>query len=69
MEIREILSESVINYGYIAIFIIVMLEYANVPLPSELVLPLVGIVSINGDVSLTISILISSIGGICGSII
>ena len=38
-------KEFIINYGLLSIFILVALEYANLPLPSEVILPLIGMVS------------------------
>ena len=40
MELGAVIEEFILNYGIISIFIIVMLEYANLPLPSEIVLHL-----------------------------
>lgn len=54
---------------YLLIFTIIMLEYANAPLPSELVLPLSGAVIIPFDLNLATVISISIIGGIIGSLV
>ena len=35
MNLEMILEEFIINYGLLSIFILVALEYANLPLPSE----------------------------------
>lgn len=69
MDIKDILSEIISNYGYIGIFISVMLEYANVPLPSELILPLVGVLSVGKNISLIVAIGVSVIAGLVGSIV
>ena len=45
MNLEMILEEFIINYGLLSIFILVALEYANLPLPSEVILPLIGMVS------------------------
>lgn len=54
---------------YLLIFAVIMLEYANAPLPSELVLPLSGAVITPFNLNLTTVIVISIIGGIVGSLI
>ena len=54
---------------YFSIFTIVMLEYANFPLPSELVLPLAGALAIPFKLNLGLVIALSIIGGVLGSII
>lgn len=67
------LSELIYEYGLIAMFLIIMLEYACFPVSSEIVLPLSGAVaSINNThflVILPLSVLAGMIGtGICYSI-
>lgn len=57
------------NYSSFGVFLLVMLEYANVPLPSELVLPFVGILVANGKLDFFHAILLSILGGIIGSLI
>ncbi|EPZ56424.1 hypothetical protein H477_2670 [[Clostridium] sordellii ATCC 9714] len=47
MDLKLLIEQFMINYGLISIFLVVALEYANFPLPSELVLPLVGIFNLN----------------------
>ena len=69
MDIQVLIKEFILNYGLISIFIIVALEYANFPLPSEIVLPFVGIISHQYDISLALAILVSITGGIFGSLI
>lgn len=69
MEIKELIEQFIINYGLISIFIIVALEYANIPLPSELVLPLVGILALKFNMNILLVILVTILGGIVGSII
>lgn len=64
------LADLIYNYGLIAMFIIIMLEYACFPVSSEIVLPLCGAVaSINNThflVILPLSVLAGLIGtGIC----
>lgn len=66
----EILAKSLIEqYGLISIFLIVMLEYANFPLPSEVVLPFIGIMVSKGNIDFGLALIISIIGGIVGSTI
>lgn len=69
MEIGSLVEEFIINYGLISIFIVVALEYANLPLPSELVLPLIGIVAFEYSINFIQAVTISILGGITGCII
>ena len=66
MEIGNIIEEFILNYGLISILIIVALEYANLPLPSEIVLPLAGILSSEYNMNVILVILVSILGGIVG---
>ena len=56
------------QYGLISIFLVIMLEYANFPLPSEIVLPFVGIMIAKGNINFVLALIISILGGIVGSI-
>ena len=69
MNLKLLIEEFIINYGLISIFIIVALEYANLPLPSELVLPLIGIFAFEYDMNFIQVLTASVLGGLSGSII
>ena len=68
MELGIVIEEFILNYGIISIFIIVALEYANLPLPSEIVLPLAGILASEYNMNIVLVIFASIIGGIVGSL-
>ncbi len=57
------------NYGLIAIFLVIMLEYACFPVPSELVLPLSGAVAAQGEFAFLAVLALSLAAGILGSYI
>lgn len=69
MELSTIIEHFIMEYGLISIFIIVTLEYANAPLPSEIVLPFAGVLSLKFGMNLPSVIFISILGGILGSVI
>ena len=68
MDINTI-QEFIHQYGLISVFVLVMLEYANIPLPSEIVLSFVGLMVASGNLSLSSAVIVSILGGIIGSII
>ena len=68
MDFNIIAKELIEQYGLISTFFVVMLEYANFPLPSEVVLPFVGIMVAKGNISFASALIVSIIGGIVGSI-
>jgi len=56
------------RYGAIVIFIIVFLEYMNMPgFPSGLIMPLAGIWAAKGNIGFVTVLILSVIAGICGS--
>jgi len=69
--------EAIFNYliqitseiGYIGVIIIVGLEYACFPMPSEIVLPFVGFLAASGRVSYIGVLVVSTIAGILGSLV
>ena len=68
MDFNIIAKDLIQQYGLISIFLVVLLEYANFPLPSEVVLPFIGIMVAGGNIDFTLALIVSIIGGIVGSI-
>lgn len=69
MELEEIMQYFV-AYGPIAIYLIVLLEYLNLPgFPAGVIMPLAGIWAARGELSLLITMLITVAAGLTGSII
>lgn len=69
MDFNIIAKDLIQQYGLISIFLVVLLEYANFPLPSEVVLPFIGIMVAGGNINFILALIVSIIGGIVGSII
>lgn len=69
MNINIIVQTFIEQYGLISIFITVMLEYANFPLPSEVILTLVGFMVAKGNINFGLALIVSVLAGIIGSII
>lgn len=63
------LSHIAIKMGYIGIFFFMLIEYASIPIPSELILPFFGISAANGETSLIGIIIVSTLAALFGSII
>ncbi len=56
----------IVQYGYIAIFVLMLLEGSTVPVPSEVVLPLAGIFIANGTLNFVLVYLAALLGSIGG---
>lgn len=64
----EVITQYFENYGAIAIFIIVLLEYMNLPgFPAGIIMPLAGIWAANGKLGFVTTIGISVLAGLVGS--
>lgn len=60
----EAISQCFENYGAIAVFVIVMLEYLNLPgFPAGVIMPLAGVWAANGKLSFPFTMLVSVAGG------
>lgn len=68
MNLEIMIQNFILEYGLFSIFFIVALEYANFPLPSEIVLPFAGILAFEYDMNISIVIFISILGGVFGSL-
>lgn len=69
MDIGVLIQNFVEQYGLLSVFMIVFLEYCNMPIPSEVVLPMVGIMVSQGSIGVGESIVVSLIAGIIGSLL
>jgi len=54
------------QYGYSAIFLLMLLEGSSLPVPSEVVLPLTGFFAANGTIDIYIGFLAALLGSIAG---
>lgn len=64
----ELISGYFENYGAVAIFVIVLLEYLNLPgFPAGVIMPMAGIWAANGKLSFFLTMVISVSAGLVGS--
>lgn len=58
------------KYGMIAVFVIVFLEYLNLPgFPAGIIMPVAGVMAARGNNSFFVTIIVSTLAGILGSIL
>ena len=67
--IIDMLTEMVNSFGYLGIFIATSLEYGCFPVSSEVLLPFIGYFVYGGRLSLFGAIVVSTAGGIIGSLV
>lgn len=72
-EITSILVENltviISNYGYLAIFILMTLESAIIPIPSEITMPFAGFMAASGLLNFWLVVLVGALGNLFGSIL
>lgn len=57
------------TYGYAAMFIAMVLENANIPIPSEIVLGFAGYLVAQGVFDMDVTIIVGTVAGIVGSVL
>lgn len=69
----ELLSEFIIHliqsFGYVGIFVLMTLESALIPIPSEITMPFSGFLVSKGEFSFLIVVLMGALGNVAGSLI
>ena len=69
MDVQTI-TQFFIDYGPIAIYLIVLLEYMNLPgFPAGVIMPLAGIWAAKGNLNFFVALLITVLAGLTGSVI
>jgi membrane protein DedA with SNARE-associated domain len=63
------LLTSLINFGYSGLFILMVLESASLPIPSEVVLPLAGYAVFLGEMNLALAVADSAVAGLVGALV
>lgn len=64
-----LIESMMMDYGLIAIFCVIALEYACFPLPSEIVLPFAGFIAVSGRIHFLAVVLVSILAGVAGSML
>ena len=66
----EVIMDYFVKYGGVAIFVIVLLEYLNLPgFPAGVIMPLAGIFAARGNIHFIPALLITVAAGLTGSLI
>jgi len=66
--ILEMIKEAVAHGGYLAVAIMMAIESANIPLPSEAIMPTAGLLVQQGKMNLHLAALAGAVGCVVGSI-
>jgi len=65
----ENLTSIISSYGYLAIFVLMTLESALIPIPSEITMPFAGFMAASGFLNFWVVVLVGALGNLFGSII
>lgn len=55
--------------GYVGLFLLMLLESASLPIPSEVVLPFTGYLVYTGSMTMTNAILVATVAGVLGALV
>ena len=61
--------QSIVKFSYIGIFILMLLESFNIPIPSELVMTYSGFLAYRGDFNIYLVIIIGTLGNVLGAVL
>ena len=64
----NVINAFIKSYGYAAIFTLMAFESSSLPVPSEVVLPIAGLLAAKGTLSFWISLVVAMLGSILGSV-
>ncbi|MCL6592766.1 MAG: DedA family protein, partial [Alicyclobacillus sp.] len=64
-----LLNEWVAHYGSLAIFVLMTLESACIPIPSEVVMPYAGYLASTHQLALTTSVAVATVANVCGGLL
>jgi membrane protein DedA with SNARE-associated domain len=62
-------TATVSSWGYVGIFLSMLLEASSLPIPSEVILPFAGYLVSLGQLNLWVTVLVATLAGIAGSLI
>ena len=69
LTIVEFITQLISSWGYAGIFVMMTLESALIPIPSEVVIPFAGFLAYMGEMNVWLIVLVSSLANLTGSII
>jgi membrane protein DedA with SNARE-associated domain len=67
-DISSVFSGAVSSYGYLGIIALMFLETANIPIPSEVIMPFAGFLSARGELSIWLVVLSGVAGNLIGAV-
>ncbi len=63
----EAIFSFITEYGYVAVFFLMVLENVFPPIPSEVILPFIGYASAQGDLNLVVALAVATAGSLLGT--
>jgi membrane protein DedA with SNARE-associated domain len=57
------------SWGYVGVFFLMLLESSSLPIPSEVILPFAGCLVSTGQLGFLLTVLVSTVAGVAGSLI
>jgi membrane protein DedA with SNARE-associated domain len=67
--LHDLITSSVGDYGYLAVFVLMLLESACIPIPSEITMPFGGLLAASGRLDLWVVGLVGAVANLAGSLL
>jgi membrane protein DedA with SNARE-associated domain len=69
LQLTQNVTATVSSWGYAGVFLLMLLESSSLPVPSEVVLPFSGYLVSLGQLNMWITVLVSTVAGVMGSLV
>jgi membrane protein DedA with SNARE-associated domain len=67
LTLQHLINDTVRDWGYLAVFVLMALESACIPIPSEVTMPVAGWLASRGDLNLVLVGLVGAVANLAGS--
>jgi membrane protein DedA with SNARE-associated domain len=65
----QLVTSLMVSFGYGGLFILMFMESASLPIPSEVVLPFAGYLAFTGELSLPAVLIVGTLAGVAGALL
>jgi membrane protein DedA with SNARE-associated domain len=65
----QLITSYITRYGYIGLFVLMFLESASLPIPSEVILPFAGYLVFTGSMNFVPVVLVGTVAGLAGALV
>ncbi|NLE04010.1 MAG: DedA family protein [Crenarchaeota archaeon] len=63
------ITDVMASFGYVGLFLLMLLDASSFPIPSEMILPFAGFLVLRGEMNVVIAVIVATFASVCGSLI